>query len=211
MRLIAEGAEALIYSGKFLGLEAVVKHRVEKHYRIKSLDVQLRKQRTKVEARVTSAASSVGAMVPRVLMVSTYDIYMTKIAGVRLDEFLKGTEGEKVAAHRTLFSAGSELGILHNADIVHGDYTPANVIVGRGGDAIVIDFGLSEITNSTESKAVDLLLMKRSLNPDQYISFANGYAKSAKEARDIMQRLSAIETRGRYKTRTLITNGDVTA
>jgi Kae1-associated kinase Bud32 len=200
---IAEGAEAKVYNVKLMGIDAVIKRRESKPYRERQLDLQLRSDRTKSEARITGMASSLGVNAPSVLLVDTYDIYMSRVNGIGMGRLIGGS-GVKA---RLLETVGIYLGLLHNAGIAHGDYTPANIMVGPSGAPSVIDFGLSEITHSTESKAIDLLLMKRSLSARQYASFAAGYRRSCREAAAVLARLKEIETRGRYKTRTLVAKG----
>ena len=56
------------------------------------------------------------------------------------------------------------LAALHKADIIHGDYTPANLILESGGRRMfVIDFGLGFISNDIEDKAVDVFTMMRAI------------------------------------------------
>jgi len=97
---------------------------------------------------------------------------------------------------------------LHNAGIAHGDYTPANVMIDASGMPWIIDFGLSEMTSALEDKALDILLMKRSVNPDQFRAFVDGYGKQCRDAVKVMVRLGEIEKRGRYQTRTLLAEDD---
>ena len=67
----------------------------------------------------------------------------------------------------------------------------------------MIDFGLSEITDSVEERALDVLLMKRSIGRDSYRGFLKGYQAAAPGAGGVLKRLETIERRGRYQTRTL--------
>jgi Kae1-associated kinase Bud32 len=101
---------------------------------------------------------------------------------------------------------GSYAALLHNNNIIHGDFTPANVMIDRSGRPVLIDFGLSDITNSAEEKALDILLMKRSINDNEFKKFLESYSKSCKESRAVLKRLAEIEKRGRYNTRTLMAN-----
>jgi len=63
-----------------------------------------------------------------------------------------------------LRQAGILLAKMHNADIVHGDFTPANIIVSKNS-VYVIDFGLAEISKKHRRKsyrlAFDEALSKR--------------------------------------------------
>ncbi len=201
MSKISEGAEAYVYSVRFLGSDSILKRRVVKSYRIREMDEAIRAQRTKNEARIMGIVSALGVNSPTVLLVDRYDIIMDRIYGKQLSVLLEG----KGVPERIFADLGRYAAILHNNDIVHGDFTPANVLVVEVGDVALIDFGLSEITNSAEQKAVDLLLMKRSLNQKDFGAFANSYRKHCKQFSVVLKRLAQIERRGRYKTRTIMT------
>jgi Kae1-associated kinase Bud32 len=199
MRRIAEGAEAYIYSVNVFGIEGILKLRESKKYRIREIDENLRMQRTKKEARIMNAVGLLGISSPTLLLVDRYGIVMTKIDGKNLNDVGK--------YHADIFSIlGTYAALLHNNNIIHGDFTPANVMVDGSGMPVLIDFGLSDITNSAEEKALDILLMKRSINDNEFKKFVESYTKSCKESRTILKRLVEIEKRGRYNTRTLAIN-----
>lgn len=200
MRKISEGAEAHIYSMKFLGFDSIVKRRIEKKYRLKEIDENIRTQRTKNEARILALVKDLGIDSPGLLLVDKYDIYMQRINGIRLNELLN-SDNKNLA--KVFADLGKYAAILHANNIAHGDYTPANVIVGNGR-VYLIDFGLSEITNSLEEKALDLLLMKRSIDKNLFDKFIGNYKHINKESCATIKRLAEIEKRGRYNTRTLI-------
>ncbi|MDE1851442.1 MAG: Kae1-associated serine/threonine protein kinase [Candidatus Micrarchaeota archaeon] len=194
MRIIAEGAEAQVFKAVLLGDTVIVKTRKAKGYRIKAIDDDIRASRTRIEARVMERAHSSGIMVPRLIAVDSFSIYMGLVDG----KLMKDARIRKDSYGRL----GRILGIMHNADIVHGDFTPANIMVAKDG-LYVIDFGLSGISKSHEEKALDVLLMKRSLGESQYRWFIDGYTHSGRESKAIMGRLAEIELRGRYQVRTL--------
>ena len=195
MKKISEGAEAEIYDSNVMGFGAIVKDRIAKAYRVPEIDSRIREQRTKSEAKILSKASLSGVNVPKVLMINKHQIFMNKLEGKMLNSI---TINENMISE-----AGKQLAMLHSADIIHGDYTPANIMFD-GKKIWIIDFGLGEITNSVEEKALDLLLMKRSINKKLYAVFESSYAKNYKDAKSILQRLKEIEIRGRYQTRTLL-------
>ena len=206
MKNINEGAEARIYSGRFLGTDVVIKDRIQKRYRIKELDDSIRKQRTKDEARALYAASSHGLNVPNVLLVEGATLYIRRIDGTSLHEYING--GLRMPAltlARAVYDAGVACGILHSLDISHGDYTPANMMVDRKGELWIIDFGLVERTKSVEEKALDLLLMKRAVPSRLFGPFLKGYRQGCASHAGVIKRLAEIERRGRYQTRTLLT------
>lgn len=203
--MISEGAEARIYEAKTFGIPSVIKDRAKKGYRIASLDELIRVTRTKSEAKMIALASAKGINVPRVLMIKKYQICMSRISGKNLSTLVNNKT--KFNKKRTFMLAGRNLARLHILDIAHGDYTTANLMIDHSSDLFVIDFGLSEITNSVESKALDLLLMKRAIDKDAYRHFIVGYS-GYKKAKEVMKRLNEIERRGRYQTRTLIANAN---
>lgn len=70
-----------------------------------------------------------------------------------------------------------------------------------------IDFGLGFISNKLEDKAVDLHLLKQALEAKHYKhckelwnSIEQGY-KTSKDSKAVLERLKAVERRGRYKER----------
>ncbi len=195
MRLHNEGAEAKVYALKLFGIDAVAKDRIKKPYRVPELDALIRAQRTKKEASILIAANAAGVPVPKVLFVSKTVLYMEFIKGSRLSDLNSYSKYMK--------KAGRYLAMLHNANIVHGDYTPAN-LVANASNLFVIDFGLSSISNSIEDKAIDLLLMKRSVCEHDYSLFADAYVKHSANGIAILKKLSSIELRGRYMERTLL-------
>ncbi len=194
MEKIGEGAEAKTYKTKIFGADAIVKYREEKRYRIAPIDISLRQARTKKEFRIMLRAAAAGISVPKVFARGKFSIYMQYISGKLLKDTKINAEGYG--------KIGSMLAALHALDIAHGDYTPANIVVS-GNDLLVIDFGLADTTKSVEDKAIDLLLMKRSLNAMQYKRFIEGYTRYAKNGAEMLRRLAEIEKRGRYKIRTL--------
>ena len=139
-----------------------------------------------------------------VLFVDEYNICMSRINGRNLNELM----ASKRVGSRVFRDLGAYAGMLHNAGIAHGDYTPANVMIDRKNAPWIIDFGLSEMTVSFEERALDLLLMKRSISAEQFRAFAAGYKEQGKDAVGVMGRLGEIEKRGRYQTRTLLAQDD---
>jgi Kae1-associated kinase Bud32 len=195
MKKLGEGAEAKIFETVVFGKRAVIKVRQEKKYRIGALDMALRISRTRREARLMRKAHAVGVGVPRIIALGRFSIYMERLGGKLLkDRSIRKSGYERV---------GALLADLHNAGIVHGDFTPANVMVDERKFNI-IDFGLAEESNSPEERAIDLLLMKRSIPKDCYGKFKAGYAKRAARPGETLGRLSEVEKRGRYQVRTLL-------
>lgn len=194
-RLIGEGAEAIVYSTNIYGNEIIVKYRQQKRYRIKILDDKIRKSRTKKEAKILAKASECGIRVPRLVAVGRTSIYMEKLSGTLLKD--------KKISQKTAETAGELLAKLHNSGITHGDFTPANLIENEKY-VYVIDFGLSDNNESSEERALDILLMKRQISKELYLHFIYGYSKNAESAKETLRRLDEVEERGRYQVRTLV-------
>ena len=203
MKKIGEGAEAKIYLTSIFGNIVLVKVRFRKKYRERALDESLRRSRTKQEAHAMIIARRAGVSVPVVIAFDKFSIYMQRLEGRLLREVLSDTNAN--LPYAVFVELGRELAKMHNANIAHGDFTPANIILNNNSHAFIIDFGLSEITSSIEAKALDLLLMKRSITSEQYSAFLQGYATYSK-SKEVLARLNEIEKRGRYQTRTLITS-----
>ncbi|MBI5226954.1 Kae1-associated serine/threonine protein kinase [Candidatus Micrarchaeota archaeon] len=180
------GAEAIIKKTKILGKSAIIKSRIQKTYRIGEIDRKLRMERTRVEARLLHRAKLAGVNCPVVFEVFGCAITMSEIDGSR----------PKMSKNEC-FEAGTILAKLHAVDIIHGDYTPANLLEQKD-NLIVIDFGLGFVSKDVEDKAVDFYTMIRSIQGEQSKSaFADGY-KKYKNCHTIFERVKKIEKRVRY-------------
>jgi len=183
-----------VREGKLLGMPVVVKERVRKGYRVPQLDERLRRLRTRGEARLLHEAKKAGVLCPVVYSVSDYELIMSRIEGKLLLEM--------AADGRLLRKTGEALAKLHGAGIAHGDFTTANVMVKRGS-AWIIDFGLGGFSDALEEKAIDVLLMKRSLGDAKgYGVFLQGY-RAYGDSAAVLEKLKEIEMRGRYVVRAM--------
>ncbi len=196
MRKISEGAEADIFESDIFGIRCILKYRRRKPYIASELDEWLRRQRTRSEARSMGIASSSGVNVPKLLFVNKGSIWMGRADGVTLNEY--GHIGNTV-----LSKIGSSLAKLHNTGVIHGDFTKANIMLGRDGNPCIIDFGLSSQSTSIEEKALDLLLLKRSLSHSEFAISISSYMRDSDNGDEIAKRLKEIEMRGRYQNRSI--------
>ncbi len=194
LQKLSEGAEAIILSGEVFRTKIVLKARKPKRYRTNTLDDRIRRQRTKKEAKILKKSQSLGILVPPLLGVGQTTIAMGNVEGRMLKDMHITTAQASQCAQL--------LAKLHNAGIVHGDFTPANLMETRDGICL-IDFGLAEITSSDEERALDVLLIKRQMDKDLFTKFASTYLKKAYCGKSVLSRLGAIEERGRYQSRTL--------
>jgi Kae1-associated kinase Bud32 len=194
MKEIARGAESVIYEDEEKG--TVVKDRLRKSYRIKELDDELRKQRTKKEAGLLEKVT-----IPHPKLIHSdgkEKIVMEKIKGEKLREVLD----KKPELARRI---GEIVAELHNHNIIHGDLTTSNMILNEKGEIVFIDFGLSIHSDKIEDKAVDIHLFKQALDSkhfkvyDKALKYFHDGYKKANQHDEIMQRLKEVELRGRYK------------
>ena len=201
--LIKRGAESEIRLGYYLGLKVIFKIRKRKSYMHPKLDIYLRKMRTKREAQTLIRALEIGAKVPRVIAIypSLGLLILEYIEGMTLKEYLN-----KIGLNIELVKeAGRILALVHKAKIIHGDPTTSNYIVSRKG-LYLLDFGLADLGQDVESRAVDLHLFRRALESTHsglalraFDIFKEGYLEVlGYEADKIIKRAEEIRLRGRY-------------
>jgi N6-L-threonylcarbamoyladenine synthase/protein kinase Bud32 len=203
-----EGAEATVE----IGDERVTKRRLPKSYRHPELDARLRRDRTVLEARLTSEARRHGVPTPVV-----YDVDAPE--GLLVFERVGEADlRERLAADRVR-DVARQLAAIHGAGFVHGDPTTRNVRVGRshgppneraaesreqdGDRTYLIDFGLGYYTDDDEDYAMDLHVFAQSLagtSDDAETlqrEFEDAYAEVGEDA--VLDRLREVEGRGRYQ------------
>lgn len=190
--LIAKGAESNIVKTNYLTEKAVVKDRIPKGYRVKEIDDKIRKARTKEEAKLLSDAKRAGVKTPVL-----YDVDLKNKAIVM--EEIEGPMLKDVIDDDLAFRIGEEIAKLHSADIIHGDITTSNILL-QEDKLVFIDFGLGRYSTLNEDKAVDLLVLKKSLQSIDYnlaIKYFDlvlkGYGNES-----IVNTIADIESRGRY-------------
>lgn len=186
---LRKGAEAIVEIS-----DHVSKKRLPKRYRIKELDEELRKKRTKTEAKIIAAARKAGVPTPIILDISGDEITMERIRGELLRDEMDERLSEKV---------GEIVGKLHAYGIIHGDLTTSNMI-HSDGKIYLIDFGLAYLDQSTESRGMDVHVLFQTFNsthfnPEKLIdAFKRGYMRSFPGADQILKRVKDIEKRRRY-------------
>ena len=203
MKKLSQGAEAIIYEKKVDNSLVIVKHRIKKDYRIEEIDYKLRKYRTRREARILEKLYALGFPSPKVLEVNEEEgiIVMEKIDGGKLRDVLDENNFKSFCSE-----IGKLVGFLHKHNIVHGDLTTSNFIVGKNNKLFLIDFGLSFISQKIEDKAVDLHLLRQALESkhfefwqEAFKTVISSYKKSCPNAYEVLHRLEKVEQRGRYK------------
>ncbi|MFH0713833.1 MAG: KEOPS complex kinase/ATPase Bud32 [Candidatus Micrarchaeota archaeon] len=195
------GAEAIVTPCTFFNASCVAKRRLPKVYRNLVLDSKLRRERTKLEARLLHRAKERGVSCPLVLNVDLEkcEIVESQLNGVKLVDFLKTKNVSAV-----LQKAGVQLALLHSAGISHGDATTSNFMVCNDGDKVFLfDFGLSQGSASLEDQAIDILLFEKSVSPQQFVKFLTGYRgeRGEKQTTALLRQVAEIKSRCRYVER----------
>ncbi len=174
--------------------DRVTKERVPKGYRVKALDEKLRKERTRLEARIQSDARRSGVPTPIILDINNYTILMERVRG----DLVHNVMSEQIAEH-----VGETLCRLHTSGIAHGDPTTRNMIVAAGR-IYLIDFGLAYYDGGLEARGVDVHVFYQTLDamydnaPLLKEAFLTGYAKYCPDAARVVDRVAEIRLRGRY-------------
>lgn len=216
MREIGRGAEAVVYHDKSCGKDGgkdrgkdsckdpvlkrdcVLKRRSRKEYRLAVIDEGLRRRRTKAEAGILDNLGKKGILVPPIISWKEDEIIMGFIQGCLVKDVLE----KDVAIAEAI---GLLVASVHAEDIVHGDLTTSNMILGKKQEVWLIDFGLAYHSKRLEDKAVDLHLFLQALESRHYrvkekawSLFTKGYLTYAL-GKDVLARLGIVERRGRYK------------
>ncbi|KAF8927899.1 TP53 regulating kinase [Dissophora ornata] len=198
--LIKQGAEAKVYLVPFCQRQAIIKERFAKTYRHPTLDKKL------TSRRVTQALIDT----PTVYMVDLDKslIYMEYIEGTSVRDYLVTEEAHTPEAQkRVAVEIGHALGRMHNIDVIHGDLTTSNLLMRQeSGSVVLIDFGLSYVSQLIEDKAVDLYVLERaftSTHPNTEVMFAQileAYGESGKASKQILKKLEDVRMRGRKRS-----------
>jgi Kae1-associated kinase Bud32 len=183
-----KGAEAVLTFSE----TSVHKERIAKAYRHPELDEKLRKLRNRKEAKILAEAP---VRVPKLISSDDYSITMERINGPRLRDVLTVENAAEFGSQ-----LGSMLSLLHEKDIIHGDLTTSNILVDNG-QLVLIDFGLAVHSPRREDRAVDLHVLRETLEGTHqkeknvfWTALADAYTN--KEALTLLEE---VETRGRYK------------
>ena len=194
MTVIGRGAEAILKKeGDYLE-----KERIKKSYRLKELDDEIRKSRTRREASLIRAARRIGVNVPTIIDESKETITMEFLDGQRIKDVLNENNCEELCTKIAYYIA-----LLHKNEIIHGDLTTSNMMFNNN-EIYFIDFGLGFKSSRIEDKASDLYLLKQALDSTHFnISskawqiILKAYQQNYPEKR-VMETLKKIEKRRRY-------------
>ena len=221
--IIGIGAEAVLIhkDGK------LIKRRIKKSYRISELDEKLRKQRTKKESKLLEKAFKL-ISVPKIIKTDekNKEIDMEFLEGKKLSEHLdtlKNAEEicEQIGKNISLLhdadiihgdlTTSNMIYVENNKKDAHNTEEPIDKepqdINSKSvkGKVYFIDFGLGFESKKAEDKAVDLHLIKQALEAKHFNNYEKffqsvlkGY-KLSKNHQATLNRLKAVEKRGRYK------------
>jgi TP53 regulating kinase-like protein len=97
--------------------------------------------------------------------VDNSSIYMENIEGLSVRDYLVTPVGLTPEAQAEIAKQiGEAIGKMHNVDVIHGDLTTSNIMMRQeSGSPVIIDFGLSYVSQLVEDKAVDLYVLERAL------------------------------------------------
>ncbi len=201
MKLIQQGAEAKIFLDE--KNNKIIKDRISKSYRIPEIDKKIIKQRTKAETKLLEKASKIILSSSPENSKENNKIIMEYIKGEKLSESLNNFSFDK--QKNILRKIGESISKLHSQDIIHGDLTTSNMIL-KDNEIFFIDFGLGYISKKVEDKAVDIHLLKQALEAkhfqywrELFEEFKKAYSKNYPESKQIFERMTAVERRGRYR------------
>ncbi|KRX92156.1 TP53-regulating kinase [Trichinella pseudospiralis] len=216
--LIAQGAEARIFSTNFYGKPAIIKERFRKKYRHFALDELLTKERMRAEIRGLMHCRKLGIPVPPIYFVDSKQnsiIFGAVEDAITLKNLLDSMHeaGAVVDLVDNLaLTIGQVLAKMHMNGVIHGDLTTSNLLVKRPLSAdncrqiVLIDFGLSFVSSMVEDKAVDLLVLEKafmSTHPNAesfYRTILDAYAKFyGKQGSEVLVQLEQVRLRGRKR------------
>ncbi len=205
LRELWRGAEAIVYKGKMLGMDVVIKWRFPKPYMPPEFDSVIRRRRIVDEVRASIKACTVGVPV-------ALPLYADPDRGIVVFQFIEGDVLRDVAnsmESETLCRVCRELGLylgrLHKAGIVHGDYTTGNVLISNDRPYI-IDFGLALFSERVDDHAIDVHIFFRSVESthtereeEMKRCFIEGYtAVRGDIAKIVFAKVEEIRKWGRY-------------
>ena len=204
--MLARGAESVIFKIEQWGQSYVLKWRQSKPYLLNEIDTQLRRVRINRECKMLTISRILGVRTPAVYSV---DLHNHTI----MMDFIDGTQFKQIAGQvpeHELISFCREFGqliaLLHIGNVAHGDPTTSNVIVDNYAKLWLVDFGLSEMNATLETKGVDLHLIQRALETTHWDlqetmleATLEGYIEvQGDSAEPVLSRMKEIRERGRY-------------
>ena len=152
------GAEAEVWAGTWMGLDAVRKLRRPRKWRHPDLDIRLGYRRMMSESRLLIRLKRRGVNVPAVwdLDPESGRIILERMPGLPLIEILRSDEHSHDFIGMALRNTGALIRRLHREAITHGDLSTNNILVDENANPSLIDFGLATIDYEIERFGIDL-------------------------------------------------------
>jgi Kae1-associated kinase Bud32 len=209
-KIISKRAEADLYLVYFEGRESILKIRKVKKYRIKEIDLSIRRNRTYLEANILNFLSENNFPSPKLYYANLSETYL-------IMEYIKGGKLKNLLDRHVIddiegigLRIGELVGRLHNLGIIHNDLTTSNFILRENSiDQIyLIDYGLSMKSDSFKDKAVDIDVFHRvliSTHPNEsniiFRNFLEGYKTVSSDYSDTIKFYNKLSKMGRYHER----------
>ena len=152
------GAEAEVWSGLWMGRQAVRKIRKKRGWRHPNLEKRLGHRRLLSEARLLIRARKVGLEVPAIWDVDLDKgiLVMEMLPGRPLIDILKDESSTQEVITNSLYNSGALVRRLHRLAITHGDLSTNNILINQDFSAYLVDFGLASIDYEVERFGIDL-------------------------------------------------------
>ena len=207
MKMIKQGAEEKLFFDTQDNQKIIIKDRIKKEYRIKTIDDKVRKSRTTQEYNLLSEARRANVPTPRIFGFDkkNYKIIMEYIDGIRIKELFNESDKKKI--EQISFEIGKLIGKLHSAGIIHGDLTTSNMI-SRNENIYFIDFGLGFFSKKIEDQGTDLRLLYEALKSTHFKiidicwkKIIEGYKKEYPKFNEVLEKIEEIKKRTRYMKR----------
>ncbi|GAB1220394.1 hypothetical protein ENUP19_0052G0053 [Entamoeba nuttalli] len=205
---LSQGAEAVIYKVSTQNGIFLIKHRFAKSYREPTLDKTMNKKRVSNENKTLQRFNELNIPCPKIFYCNNLDIVMEYIDGKTLKSFVNDMyKNEKYSdeAICVMGKLGQLIGTIHKKGFIHGDLTTSNFMITQTGDIIIIDFGLTTMSETIENRAVDLYVLERALlcthykAEDLFRYILEGYRETGDKANEVIQHLNEVRLRGRKK------------
>lgn len=226
MEIIKQGAEARLSVGQFNGNTCLIKERFVKNYRHPDLDTHLTKERMRAESKAISRCQTAGVITPKIfhMDLNSRKIYMEYFdKSITTKEYINNvipkladSAEQERQINNLANEIGSAVGKLHANNIIHGDLTTSNILLDPFNvddetfakyTLIMIDFGLSSYSQSTEQKGVDLYVLERALLsthsavPTLFESILDAYKlANTKDSKETISKFLEVRARGRKRT-----------
>jgi Kae1-associated kinase Bud32 len=152
------GAEAEVWSGLWMGRQAVRKIRRKRGWRHPNLEKRLGFRRLLSEARLLIRARRVGLEVPAIWDVDLEKgiLIMEMLPGRPLIELLRDEKSTQDMIRNSLYNSGALVRRLHRLAITHGDLSTNNILIDDDLSAHLVDFGLASFDYEVERFGIDL-------------------------------------------------------